>query len=403
MSESEVKNQSPADGGENQGGDDNSGKKEEEEVEVKPEPKTDPSKDLWGNIALNVKEALLESTDQTALFVGAKHCGKTSLIYRMLGMSQAAKPSTALEYYYGKREERNATQVAHFWELAHGQDLSQLSEIVINGENIHASVAVIVVDCADVATMWETCEFWLRKLDQRAGEIFQKMRSKNSSTPDKMLARLKSRIGESHPDLEQMRLSGLPFCIIGNRLDMFKEDTVKGKTMVRTLRYLAHFYGACLCLTSDREIEAAKYRALMSHLIFGVPFDTKFANLDHEKGGLLITAGMDSFRDIGDPAPVQLKGFVPCGDSTLDRWKAPFDDAFPPRNEGGRVGDAAEADAFTKMLYDVESGGGEPTVDACRRQMDEELELYRKQASTKDREDGGDREGGKKRRKDRGG
>ena len=351
----------------------------------RPKPTIDPSKDLWQNIALNVKDAIVEPSDKTVLVVGARHSGKTSLVYRMLGITQAPKPSTALEYSYGKREDRNATQVAHFWELAHGAELAQLADVVITGENVPHALAVIVVDCATPQTMWSTLEFWLRRLDRRAQEIFGKMRSRNSTTPDKLVARLKERVGVDHPDIDHMRLSGLPLVIVASRLDMWKEDTVKLKTMVRTLRFLAHLYGACLIFTSDREAEAIKYRALLSHLIFGLPFDnTKFINHDHEKGGVCLLAGRDSFRDIGDSTPVSLAGFKPCGDGQLDRWKAPFDEAFPPKADGAATS-GGEGDAFVAELYDVEKGAGESAIDAVRRQMDDELELYRK-AAKKDRE-----------------
>jgi dynein light intermediate chain 2 len=355
----------------------------------RPKPVIDASKDLWQNIAANVKDAIVEPKDKTVLVVGARHSGKTSIIYRMLGMSQTPKPSTALEYSYGKREDRNATMVAHFWELAHGPELAQLSDVVLTPENIHTALTVIVIDCANPGTMWSSLEFWLRRLDRRAQEIFGKMRSRNSGTPDKLLASLKERIGEGHPDLDKMRLSGLPIVIVASRLDMWKEDTVKLKTMVRTLRHMAHLYGACLICTSDREAEAIKLRALLSHLIFGLPFDNKFVNADHEKGGVLLPAGKDSFVDIGEPAHVDLSKFKPCGDPQLDRWKAPFDEAFPPKADVGSGAGAhaatQDADAFAAELYDVEKGAGEPAVDAVRRQMDEELELYRKSAK-KERE-----------------
>lgn len=347
-------------------------------------PQIDPSKDLWQNITANVKDAVVESTDQTVLVAGAPHSGKTSLIHRLIGVKadKGPKPTTALEYYYGKFGERNTSQVAHFWELAHGSELAQLSDVVLKGDNVHTTVGVVVVDCADPTTTWETATLWLKRLDQRFQELFQKMRSKNSSTPDKLLASAKRRIGEDHPDMDKLRLSGVPLVLVAQRLDLLKQDTVKTKLFVRSLRFLAHLYGASLIFTSQQEREVQKLLALMRHVIFAAPFEQKVMQFDSEKGGVLILAGKDTFADIGDPLPVTPSGFKPTGDGELDRWKAPFDDAFPPRSAASKEGD----DDFHANLYDAEKGAGEVAVDDLRKQKDEELEQYRKATSKKSSE-----------------
>lgn len=349
----------------------------ESPLDDKSKVKIDPSKDLWQNIASNVKDTSGEQLDQTVLIVGSRDSGKTSIIHRMLGQSTPVKPTTALEYSYGKREERNATQIAHFWELAQGSELSQLSDVVVTPESIHTVVLVIVVDCADATTMFETVNYWLKRIDRRVQEIFQKMRAKNSTTPEKMLAKARKRIGEDHPDISRMRISGIPTAIVANRLDLYKDNTVRLKTMVRTLRYISHLYGASLIFTSEQEREATKLRALLNSMIFQTPFDLKHLELDIEKGGVLLTAGRDSLTQIGDPAPTTPVGFKPCGDSELDRWKAPMDEAFPPKATQ-QAGHDAE---FLAMLYDTAKGYGESTVDAMRKQKDEELEQYRRNAS----------------------
>eukprot|EP00758_Cryptobia_borreli_P000517 Tbor_TRINITY_DN116_c0_g1::TRINITY_DN116_c0_g1_i1::g.11989::m.11989/K10417/DYNC2LI; dynein light intermediate chain 2, cytosolic len=359
-----------------------------------PSIKIDPTKDLWANIAANVKEAAHESTDQTVLVCGCKQCGKTSIIQRMLGATSGGgsiKPTTALEYCYGKKEDRNAVQIAHFWELAQGMDLAQLSDIVLTPENIHATLVVIVVDLGDPSSAWDNAIFWLKKIDSRSQELFQKMRAKGSSTPDKLLEKAKVIINVDHPDLSRIRSSGVPTVLVGSRLDKFKLDTSKLKCISKTLRYLAHLYGASLIFTSEHERESTKLRSLLNHLIFQTPFDKKFIQFDCEKGGVLVPVGLDTFASIGDPVPCNMNGFKPTGDAELDRWKAPFDEAFPisPSSVNRKNIDGGDAE-FLSQLY-TSNGYGEPLIDSMRKQKDAELEQYRKNALTSKKEKkGGD-------------
>lgn len=341
--------------------------------------KIDPTKDLWQNIAQNVKESSAETTDQTVLVVGVKGSGKSSIVNRMLGSSSKTKPTTALEYSYGKRDDRNATQIAHFWELAQGSDLAQLAEVVITPENIHTVVAVIVADCADLSTMFESVTYWLKRIDRRAQEIYQKMKAKNSQTPDKLLLRARRVVGEEHPDLARLRLSGIPTVIVCNRLDFFKGDTTRIKLMARTMRYVAHLYGASLVFTSEQSAEVSKFRALLNSIVFQSPFDPRHVAFDPERSSVLVTPDKDTFRDIGDPNASNMGDFKSTGDAELDRWKAAFDEMFPPKKAEAKLAE----DPFLKKLYDTADGFGEPSIDSMRKQKDEELEQYRKNQNSK--------------------
>lgn len=355
-----------------------------QQQQERPKPVVDANKDLWSNIQANVKDVAESSNDQTVLIVGSRHCGKSSLINRLNGNTASTKPTTALEYSYGKREERNQTSIAHFWELAQGAELAQLADVVLTPETIHQCVVCVVLDCNDLGTAFQTANTWLKRIDRRVQDIFTKMRAKGSNTPDKMMARMKKRIGDDHPDLSHLRISGVPTILICSRMDMLKEDTVRNKLLVRTMRFLAHIHGASLIFTSENEREAAKLRAILSHMIFQIPLDAKNINFDPEKGGVLIPAGQDTFSSIGDPHPSSPPNFQPSGDSTLDRWKAPFDEMFPPRvirDEQASLNN--QKDDFYHLLYDPEKGAAEPIVDATRKQKDSELEQYRRALAAK--------------------
>ncbi|KAK7195794.1 dynein light intermediate chain [Novymonas esmeraldas] len=349
----------------------------------------DPTKDLWQNITRNVKDASVDQTETNLVVVGASGSGKTTLLHRVYSSFQSnssgagakrVKATTALDYGFARRSERNVAQVAHFWEIAQGTQFTQLLDIVVTPENVHAMVAAVVVDASEegLPVAWETATYWMRRIDRRVSEISQRMKAKGSTTPEKLLTRAQRAVGLDHPDLKRMRLSGVPTVLVVNKIDAFRGDTQQLKLLCRSMRYLAHLYGAHIVFTSEQE--SVRWRALMSFVLFQAPFDAKYLQTDPERSPVLLTADRDSFVDIGDPNLSRLGGSASTGDAELDRWKTPFDDAFPPKrlNEEDKVMD----DPFIRRLYDTGEGGfGEPVIDALRKQKDEELEQYRRTSS----------------------
>ncbi|ORC87418.1 putative dynein light intermediate chain [Trypanosoma theileri] len=366
-----------------------------------PQVVVDPRKDLWQNIALNTKDNQPTQTEINLLVVGTSGGGKTSVLHRIFSSistsgsavskgSVKLKPTTALDYTFARRTDRHVSQIAHLWELAQGTELSQLCDVVITPDNIHSMLLMIVVDCSDPSTMWETVTYWLKRVDRRMNEIMQKMRAKGSTTPDKLINRCMRTLGVDHPDKDRIRIPGLPIVIVCNKLDAFAGDMPLMKTMVRSMRFLAHLYGAYLIFTA--ETDASKLRALMNHLVFLVPFDPRLIELDPERGPVLVLPDTDTFADIGDPTVCDMSDFRSTGDAEIDRWKAPFDSLFPPKHVDGR----RNSDPFLKRLYDAgENGFGEPAIDAMRKQKDDELEQYRKGASKREKNGTEEKEKGK--------
>lgn len=370
----------------------------EDEDDGRPPVVVDPSKDLWFNIAANVKDsgAAADGPSINALFVGSPDAGKTTLLQRFLqtssgGGGRKVKPTTALDYTFTRRADRNVSQVAHLWELAQGIDLAQLADVVVTPENIHSMVLCVVVDGSDAGlpVLWETACYWLKQLDRRVSEVLSRMRAKGSSTPDKLIGRATKQIGTDHPDLTRMRISGVPTVLVVNKMDRFSGGSQKLKLLSQSIRFLAHLYGAQVIFTGEDD-SVTKWRSLLTHLVFQAPFDTRFIQFDPERGSVLLTPDKDTFMDIGDPpitnySAVQSRGMT-RGDGELDRWAAPFDEAFQPQPLLKSSEDARVQDSFIKKLYEMSDDGfGEATIDALRKQKDEELDQYRKSAKTKER------------------
>eukprot|EP01064_Diplonema_japonicum_P014250 TRINITY_DN2181_c7_g1_i1.p1 TRINITY_DN2181_c7_g1~~TRINITY_DN2181_c7_g1_i1.p1 ORF type:complete len:372 (+),score=91.29 TRINITY_DN2181_c7_g1_i1:45-1160(+) len=342
---------------------------EDEKTKEKDKLKLDRNKTLWENIAATKPGGGQEGQDINVLVVGSKKGGKSTLIQKFVKRDDPSqpKPTTALEYCHGKREEGKKTQTAHFWEVGGGSELHMLMDVAISPENIHTLVVVIVLDLSNPCSMWETLFSCLQKSNKRIQDCYGKMRAKNNSNPDRLMQRQKRKIGEEHQDIAALRYNGIPTVVVCNKYDSYSDDAHM-KVMAKTMRYITHLHGAHLiwCSTKD-EKDMTKFRSLLANVIFGTPFLEKYMNMDCAIGPLLTWPGRDSFSAIGPPIGLQSPpdGFKTSGDSELDRFKQPFDDAYPPKKSQKQ-----EKDNFTNSLYEEFA---EPAVDALRAQKDEEL------------------------------
>jgi len=335
-------------------------------------PKT-KGKDLWQIILSTSSQAMPDQQDINVVFLGNKKVGKSTLIQKFVKREDTStpKPTTALEYTHGKREERNQVKMAHFWELGGGQQLASLLDVLITPENIHTVLLVVTVDLTEGRGVWNSLQYWMQRLKKRVGDCFVKMKQRGSSTPQKMLARMQKRFGEKHPDLEGTKVTiiGVPIIIVGTKYDIFRDDEPEfAKIMAKTLRFWAHSYAAALCYVSTKdEKDMTKYRQLLNHLIFAVPF-TGAVETEYSKP-LLVLPGKDSFKDIGPPAQCQRPtGFVTSGNEEFDKWKAAFETVFPPVKDKDKK----------EETYDITNPEyAEPSVDAMRQVKDDELEQYR--------------------------
>ncbi|KAJ9469523.1 Cytoplasmic dynein 2 light intermediate chain 1 [Diplonema papillatum] len=347
---------------------DMSGTKKEAE-KGPPKLKLDRNKTLWDNIAATKPSGAVETQDVNVLVIGSRKGGKSTLIQRFIKKDEATipKPTSALEYSHGRKEEGKKVQTAHFWEVGGGCDLHMLMDVVISPENIHTLVAVVVVDLSDPRTLWHTLTASLSRMNKRVQECYARMKVKNNTTPDRLLQRHKRKIGEDHADLSKIMLNGIPTVIVGTKYDMF-HDNPHTKIMAKTLRFIAHRNGMHLAWVSTKdEKDMTRFRLLMSNLVFGTPFAERYINLDYAAGPLMVWPGRDSFEQIGPPIGLQKppENFASCGDAELDAYKRPYDDVYPPKPSQQQ-----EKDLFSAALYEEFE---EREIDAYRRQKDEEL------------------------------
>ncbi|XP_012509257.1 PREDICTED: cytoplasmic dynein 2 light intermediate chain 1 [Propithecus coquereli] len=202
-------------------------------------------------------------------------------------------------------------------------------------------------------------------------KVMMKLGKTNSKAASEMRQKMWSNMQKDHPDRELIDPFPIPLVVIGSKYDIFQDfDSEKRKVICKTLRFVAHYYGASLMFTSKSEALLLKIRGVINQLAFGID-KSKSICVDQNKP-LFITAGLDSLSQIGSPP-------VPDNDigklhahSPMELWKKMYEKLFPPKS--------------INTLKDIKDPARDPQyaeseVDEMRIQKDQELEQYKRSSS----------------------
>ncbi|XP_043774065.1 cytoplasmic dynein 2 light intermediate chain 1 isoform X3 [Cervus elaphus] len=317
-----------------------------------------PSETLWEIAKAEVEKRRssgsegdgVEIGEKSVFFIGSKNGGKTTIILRCLDRDEPPKPTLALEYTYGRRAKGHNTpkDIAHFWELGGGTSLLDLISIPITSDTLRTFSIVLVLDLSKPNDLWPTMENLLQATKLNVDKVIMKLGKKNSKAASEMRQKMWSNMQKDHPDF----------------------DSEKRKVICKTLRFVAHYYGASLMFTSKSEALLLKIRGVINQLAFGID-KSKSICVDQNKP-LFITAGLDSLSQIGSPP-------LPDNDigklharSPMELWKKVYEKLFPPKS--------------INTLKDVRDPAQDPQyaeseVDEMRIQKDQELEQYKRSSS----------------------
>lgn len=324
------------------------------------------------------QDSLLSSSDESSIFIlGSKNSGKTSMILRFLDRDEAPKPTTALDYTFGRRAKTGhniGKDVGHIWELGGGTFLSKLIEIPLTSATIRSMAIIIVLDLSLPNELWHTVETLLSQVKSKVNKALEGI---DKHSVEQLKKQAWKKFGEEHPDKVSVDPFPIPLAIIGGKYDIYQDfDPEKRKMISRALRFIAHKNGAHLQFFSTKaEGLTNRTRGLVGSLLFRTQLG-KAVSVDHNKP-IIVPAGQDSFSQIGAP-PVasQDMGKMHSRDP-YELWKAAFSAFFPPEKSQGRN---ISEDPSKDPQY------AEPAVDTMRKQKDEELERYRKLAMRKVRD-----------------
>ncbi|XP_008056297.1 cytoplasmic dynein 2 light intermediate chain 1 isoform X1 [Carlito syrichta] len=274
----------------------------------------------------------LEIGEKSVFFIGSKNGGKTTIILRCLDRDEPPKPTLALEYTYGRRAKGHNTpkDIAHFWELGGGTSLLDLISIPITSDTLRTFSVVLVLDLSKPNDLWPNMENLLQATKSHVDKVIMKLGKTNSKAASEMRQKIWSNMQKNHPDRELIDPFPIPLVIIGSKYDIFQDfDSEKRKVICKTLRFIAHYYGASLMFTSKSEALLLKIRGVINQLAFGID-KSKSICVDQNKP-LFIAAGLDSLSQIGSPP-------VPDNDigkfhahSPLELWKKVYEKLFPPK------------------------------------------------------------------------
>lgn len=312
--------------------------------------------------------------ERTMLFLGSKTGGKTTILFRCIERDEAPKPTMALEYTFGRRAKAQNTpkDIVHLWELGGGTSLSELIQIPITPHSIRTLSVVLVLDLSKPNSLWVTMEKLLHSAQMQVEQVFasSKKSGESRSSHQQRQRRVLHILHKDHPDRELISPFPLPLLLIGSKFDIFQDfESEKKKVICKTMRFLAHYYGASLIFTSYKsETMMLKTKNLFNHLAFGTERGKSFST-DLSKP-LVIPAGMDSLSQIGSPPASEVEIGLLHAKNPLDLWKKLFERIFPQEKtaEQKELRDPAKDPQYTEAI-----------IDAMRAQKDQELEQYKRE------------------------
>lgn len=191
----------------------------------------------------------VEIGEKSVFFIGSKNGGKTTIILRCLDRDEPPKPTLALEYTYGRKAKGHniPKDIAHFWELGGGTSLLDLISIPITSDTLRTFSIVLVLDLSKPNDLWPTMENLLQATKSHVNKVIMKLGKKNSKASSEMRQKIWSNMQKDHPDREIIDPFPIPLVIIGSKYDIFQDfDSEKRKVICKTLRFVAHYYGASL-------------------------------------------------------------------------------------------------------------------------------------------------------------
>jgi dynein light intermediate chain 2 len=215
-----------------------------------------------------------EVNESSAIFVGNKNAGKTTIMLRFQEREEPPKPTVALEYTFGRRQARGPNmgkKVVHIWELGGGTSLTKLLDSPINEKSIKTMSFVIVLDLSKPNELFLTLETLLKELKTRVNKVLADLSTKDSRVVERMKKQAWKKYGDDHPDHDLLDLFPVPLIIFGSKYDILQDfDSEKRKVICKMLRFIAHTNGASLQFYSVKSPGlVSRANALISSVVFG--------------------------------------------------------------------------------------------------------------------------------------
>ncbi|KAG8041450.1 hypothetical protein G9C98_002743 [Cotesia typhae] len=207
-------------------------------------------------------------SENSVIVIGDKGVGKTTMIHKFLDKEEAAKPTIAVDYSFGRKANKNLSRdLIHIWEVGH------LTPSIINAALVgsllsQATTFIIILNLMATNTVWlslETClgAAWATIKSHLDDASIEQMKSQRNKELTEAL---------SSDNLDGKFINPFPFrlCILGGQYDKFKKlDAATKQAIGKTLRGIAYNLGADLQYYSSKEGSLIKkMKELMSYYGF---------------------------------------------------------------------------------------------------------------------------------------
>ncbi|RMZ93451.1 cytoplasmic dynein 2 light intermediate chain 1-like [Brachionus plicatilis] len=332
---------------------------------------------LWNLAAEKVRDKEISDKGETSeeknlIFVGSRESGKSSIILNYTDRSnETSKPTIALDYTFCRKAKSGSSvlkNVGHIFELGEGTFLLKLIDVVVNPENILNTSVIITVDLSKLSEMWITLETVIAYLKARIKECVKEANRHDPTIKDQLKKAIQQRLS-GNPDESKLEPIALPTAIVASKYDIFeKYEPEKQKIISKTLRFVAHYFGASLIFSSNRnETSAIRLKSMMNNFLLDGSI-TRQAKIETSKP-IFVTFGADTFESIGLPPLSASELNDPSHKTLLDLWKYLFCRHFPQE----------ESKKDPSLLEDFgrDPQFEESSVDILREQKMKELENLR--------------------------
>ena len=81
------------------------------------------------------------------------------------------KPTSAVEYSYARRNTDNRKEIVHFYEMAGGKFIKDLTSVPLTLNSIKNVTFVITLDLSNPATVLESLIFWVENIKENVSFI----------------------------------------------------------------------------------------------------------------------------------------------------------------------------------------------------------------------------------------
>jgi len=282
------------------------------------------------------------------------------------------KPTIALDYTFCRKAKTGSSvlkNIGHIWELGEGTFLMKLIDVVVNPENILNTSVIITLDLSKLSELWITMETLITYLRQRIKECVKEANKTNPRVKEKLKKSIHDRIN-SNIDESKLEPLALPTAIVCTKYDIFETyEPEKQKIISKTLRFVAHYFGAHLIFSSYKnETTINRLKLLLNHLLLDDSFTIKQPQIDHLKP-LFVPCGTDTMESIGLPPLSSSELNDPNHKTLLDLWRTLFCKNFPQEE--------SKKDPSLLEDYGKDPQFEESIIDSLKDQKMKELENLR--------------------------